>query len=205
MSNDLISFLSNVEILLSEEEYSYVYFDSITGKIEKISSKKENDKKFKVLKVKFSLVKDLVDGKKRLEDYCVIYNSKIKDFEILELEKNLYVKNINNSLFKVDKNLVAKKDKIDVLIQQDNKNKNWIFIFNKKINFLKNVNDYMFFSITEKNDPNILYRTISFSITDLKNNIINIPYKYEVESDIESTSIFVHKVLDSYVHEVLND
>lgn len=205
MSKNLINFLSNLKIALNEEQFSYVYFSSATGMIEKISNKFDEETDLKILKVKYNLVKDLINGKRRIEDYGVLYNSKAKDFEILELEKNINIRNINNSLLKINKSSNAEKEKVDVLVQQDNKNQCWNFFINSKINFLKNVNDFMFFSITEKNDPNILYRTISFNVADSQNNCISIPYIYETEKDIEKISVFTHKVLDTYLHEVINE
>jgi hypothetical protein len=204
MSNELINFLSTLKITLNEEIYSFVYFDKITGKIEKISCKEEknNDNECQFIKVKYSSVEDLISGKNRLEDYRVLYNSKIKDFEILQLEKNINIKNINNSLLKVNKCVNNNKEVVDLLIQQNNKNKCWNFYINENINFLKNVNDVMFFSITENNDPNILYRTIVFNVNDLVDNFISIPYIYDSE---KNTSVFTNKVLDTYIHEVIND
>lgn len=205
MSNSLIDFLSNIQIAITTSEYSFVYFDQTSGKIEKISSKQENNSAYALLKVKYQTVENLISGKKRLEDYRVAYNSKIKDFEILESEKNINLKNINNSLLKVERTKNNKKTAYDVVIQQDNKQQCWKFIINKNLTFLKNINDTLFFSITKKNDPNILYRTIMFNITDLVDNYISIPYIYDSEKNLTNTSIFTNKVLDTYAHEVIDD
>jgi hypothetical protein len=37
MSNDLLEFLLKIQIAVSDDLYSYVYFDKQTGKIEKIT------------------------------------------------------------------------------------------------------------------------------------------------------------------------
>jgi hypothetical protein len=205
MSDDLISFLSEIQISIVEDLYSYVYFDKNTGKIEKISRKEDSDEEVTCLKVNLSDVEDLINGKKRLEDYRVLYNSTIKDFQILELEKNIHVRNINNSLLKIEKLTTYDKDNCDIIVQQNNITQSWNFIVNKNLNFLKNVNDVLFFSITKKNDPNILYRTILVNVSNLTDNIIQIPYVYNTETDLVNVSVFTNKVLDTYIHEVIND
>jgi hypothetical protein len=205
MSDNLIDFLSKVKVETSNNLYSFLYFDKQTGKIEKITNKQSNDQKYECLKVKLSLVEDLINGKQRIEDYRVVYNSKIKDFEIIKIEENFCARDINNILLKINKTVKFDADSYDVVIQQNNKTKSWNIDVNSNINFIKNVNNILFFSVTEKNDPNILYRTIMFDALKLVDNSIQIPYIYENESDLNNISVYTNKVLDSYIHKAIND
>jgi hypothetical protein len=205
MSDNLIDFLSKVKVETSNNLYSFLYFDKQTGKIEKITNKQSNDQKYESLKVKLSLVEDLINGKQRIEDYRVVYNSKIKDFEIIKIEENFCARDINNILLKINKTVKFDADSYDVVIQQNNKTKSWNIDVNSNINFIKNVNNILFFSVTEKNDPNILYRTIMFDALKLVDNSIQIPYIYENESDLNNISVYTNKVLDSYIHKAIND
>lgn len=65
-------------------------------------------------------------------------------------------------------------------------------------------NDNLYFSITSKYDPNILYKTLNFSLNDLLNNNYKI---YEFAHDFEfnnyELSIYTTKFFDSYAHEVI--
>ena len=205
MSNDLLEFLLKIQIAVSDDIYSYVYFDKQTGKIEKISSNDNQIDDCKSIKVKHSSIDKLVSGEHRLEDYRVLYNPKIKDFEISKLQENTNLQNVNNSLLKISKSATADKENFDVVIEQNNKKECWNFYINKNINFLENVNDVMCFSITESNDPNVLYRTIMFNVSSLIDNFISVPYVYDSEKDIKNVSVFTNKVLDTYAHEVIDD
>jgi len=65
-------------------------------------------------------------------------------------------------------------------------------------------NDMLFFSITEKHDPNVLYRSLSFNIRELiSNESIIHPFKYKWEFDKKDVSIYTPKFFQNYIHEIL--
>jgi hypothetical protein len=65
-------------------------------------------------------------------------------------------------------------------------------------------NDSLYFSITSKYDPNILYRTLNFSLNDLlNNNYKTYDFIYDHEFDNDEVSIYTTRFFDSYAHEVI--
>ena len=59
----------------------------------------------------------------------------------------------------------------------------------------------MYFSITAKHDPNILYRSLKIPLSMLADKLV-IPFKYDAEHK-EDLSIYTAKYFDSYGHEIL--
>lgn len=113
-------------------------------------------------------------------------------------------------------NLVLIKDKIyrvekskDVVVRQNTVKKCWEISLNNQLkNFLiqsKKLTDSMlYFSVTEKHDPNILYRSINFSLSDLlSSKSYVIPFKYDFEFKNTDISIYTAKYFDSYGHEII--
>ena len=65
-------------------------------------------------------------------------------------------------------------------------------------------NEKLYFSVTSKYDPNILYRSLEFTIGDLLDEASSIiPFIYESENSVDDVSIYTAKYFDSYAHEVI--
>ena len=157
----------------------------------------------------------------------LIYNSDGKNFlRVSTIEKNgilefayetTNIKATNltplSALKKGDKVLLGKKlvtisdFDADIIVIQNKKTRQWsVRLSNSTRKFLQNssynAQDKMFFSITAKYDPNILYRNLEFTLSDilLKTRV------YDFEHDIEDTdevSVYTTKFFDTYTHEVL--
>lgn len=101
--------------------------------------------------------------------------------------------------------LIFNKD-YDIIVRQNTQDKVWDMVINpytKK--FLRNTNEKLYFSITSKYDPNILYRSLEFNVGELIEKSAVIPFIYDIESSAENVSIYTAKYFDSYAHEVIND
>ena len=67
-----------------------------------------------------------------------------------------------------------------------------------------NPKETLYFSITSKYDPNILYRSLEFLIGELiTEDVPTIPFKFASESIPTDVSIYTAKYFDSYAHEVI--
>jgi hypothetical protein len=96
----------------------------------------------------------------------------------------------------------------DIIVKQNTIDKTWCMTLNpytKK--FLKSsghlANEKLYFSVTSKYEPNILYRSLEFSIGDLVTESPIIPFIYESENSVDNVSIYTAKYFDSYAHEVI--
>lgn len=66
------------------------------------------------------------------------------------------------------------------------------------------LNDILYFSITAKHDPNIVYRFFKISLKDLiKENFISYPFEYNWELNKDEASVYTPKYFSSYLHEVI--
>jgi len=97
----------------------------------------------------------------------------------------------------------------DIIVRQNIQNKTWSMIINPYTKKFLQTSGYrptetLYFSVTSKYDPNILYRSLEFTVSDLlseKTSII--PFTTELEQDSTDVSIYTAKYFDSYAHEVI--
>ena len=95
----------------------------------------------------------------------------------------------------------------DIIVQQNTQNKTWSILINPYTKKFLQTSGYrptetLYFSVTSKYDPNILYRSLEFTVSDLlseKTSII--PFTTELEQDSTDVSIYTAKYFDSYAHE----
>jgi hypothetical protein len=197
MSTELIDFIKNIQQVIQTKSYSYVFFDD-DGKIEKISNKTSSDDQSKYIKVLTQNIDDIFTGKRRIEDYKVLYNLQKDLYELRFLNEEIIVPYIGDKIYQIPQVVKSQIYSYDLTVRQNLKDKCWNFFFNKNV---KNISKMLFFSITAKNDPNILYRTILVN-TDADDNCVSIPFKFEKESDSHNISVFTNKVLKKYSYEV---
>ena len=157
----------------------------------------------------------------------LIYNSSNQNFlRVSTIEKNgilefayetTDVKATNltpmSALKKGDKVLLGKKVvqlsdiDADVIVIQNKVTKCWsVRLSNSTRRFLEtsnyNAQDKMFFSITAKYDPNILYRNIEFTLQDILKHAKEYSFEHEIE-DTDEVSVYTTKFFNLYAHEVL--
>lgn len=97
----------------------------------------------------------------------------------------------------------------DIIVRQNIQNKTWSMIINPYTKKFLQTSGYrptetLYFSVTSKYDPNILYRSLEFTVSDLlseKSSVI--PFTTELEQDSTDVSIYTAKYFDSYAHEVI--
>lgn len=144
----------------------------------------------------------------KLGEIYIKENNKV-DFELpfkqeAELRKGDIIL-IEKSLFLVD----PEKREFDISIKQDHILKNWSINIHKKtkkslIESKYIANDILYFSITAKNDPNILYRVIKCNLKDLLQEKIDlIPFEYDWEFNKEEVSVYTPKYFKNYIQEVI--
>lgn len=97
----------------------------------------------------------------------------------------------------------------DIIVQQNTVTKTWSMMLNpytKKFLLSSGYSpeEVLYFSITEKYDPNILYRSLEFKISELlADTTKEIPFIYDNENNDGDVSIYTAKYFDSYAHEVI--
>jgi hypothetical protein len=158
------------------------------------------DEELKTL-TKFSFTekhnKLLADNEKIKDTIELLDNSTIEDGAKVLIGKNLYLAT-----------RLEVRD-IDVNVVQNNLLGCWeIYLGKKTKRSLQKISyvgqDTLYFSVTSKYDPNILYRTMEFSLSKLLNDVSQIyPYQNDWERTREDVSVYTSKFFDTYSHEIL--
>lgn len=176
----------------------FVCFDD-DGNIYKIS--KESDDRFKFLECDFEDVKKFIEGHWSLLDYKVEY-----DF----IDKKYYIKNQTQVdedklmwcfLYQIPRTVPNNKQ---IVLTKDNVKHVWKISADP--NFIEDLNDKKvtidlsnyYFSITKKDDPNVLYRLIRF------NNGDEVAFENDFEFDNEEVSVYTMRRFDTYHYEEIN-
>lgn len=185
---------------------SYVYYNKDTGKIHKISSSNVPDNDYEIIKLSNEEVRPILTGEKRTEEFIIKYDISAKQVILKEIKYDDSNDIASTMCYCIP---VNNKTAPDIIICQDTVNKVWKIIINstiKKVLTSTTINtDYiLYFSITSKNDPNILYRSLEFTVSNLVNTDgLTIPFKYDIEGSFDDVSIYTSKYFDSYSHEVI--
>ena len=183
----------------------FVYFDK-HGEITKVTNYEEGDIS-SFIKLDYSKVADILEGKVSTVDYNVVYDVLTREYSLNQKRNNTNVINdIKNRIHEIKKQTTDP----DFTIIQDLPNKCWKFKINETLyehltTQQLSISTPLFFSVTQKYNPNILYRTISIKFSDILEKLdFSINFLYN-EEDTENLSIYTIKQLQTYKHEVLHD
>lgn len=149
----------------------YVYFDKDTKHILSISNEEDATQNF-VTKQKEDVI-DFLTGEKNIAEYKFD-----RDFNITNIIQQ--TPSVNEFIVKVPYNKNS-----DICIFHDSA---WKFKLNQNndINYSSN----LFFAVTQKDNPNILIRSLVVSSSTL-NEQESISFKYPIEENLENISLWV--------------
>ena len=205
MSN-IAEFVESLMLDVTQDIKSYVYYQEESGALYKVSSRKTELKDYKILEVPYTDVKELMSGKKRTSDFRVEYDTALKQ---LALKENTFEDNIisvNDRLYKIPES----KEETDIKIQYSAKENYWrIFLdppLRKNKHLIQRPNRInLHFSITAKNDPNILYNTFTVNLKELiDNDFFDIDCQFEFDPAVGEVSIYTAKYFDTYSCEFID-
>jgi len=183
----------------------YAIFNPTNGDL--ISVTNSQPKEGSYIPVEEKEVSSIVNGTEPMSYYYVHYNKTKKEYQ-LRTRNNFDIDSyyVDDLIYEVKEEQI--KD-ADIRITKNVKDTCWKFsiggdlkanILAQKVSFKQ----IMFFSITKKNDPNILYKTISFNFEDLVDGkYIVLPFDSKFEFDNEPIGIYTIKRFDKYMYEVI--
>jgi len=203
MINNLQKFIKNLEVSKSNVGM-HVYFDPDNGKIIKICNQEEETPGYHSIYVNYDDVKDIQKGLRRLDDFIVTFNPIENRLEVTDQIEKIKIPNVRDRLYNIPQNVPDAdltisnyKDEWYIYLDQD-----------KRLEQLELESKFVFdlvmnFSITDKNDPNVLHNTIKIGYQSLlyeeKVNVTD-----QVDGNINPTdvSIYTAKYFDKYNFEV---
>jgi len=183
-----------------------VVFDSVTGNIISVTNDPNIPDDNPSIETTYEDVEDILTGEESITDIKVTYNTQSK---LYELDRNVLdsnVHDINDWLYECNDDVNA-----DIRIIQDLKNTCWKFYIGKELQAKLNeqkvtLNVDCHFHITEKNNPNVLHKTLSFSLNQLRNEFyIVLPFSEDYEFDGMPLSVYTIRRFDTYSYEVTNE
>jgi|TARA_B100001013_G_C24479918_1_gene390852 hypothetical protein len=183
----------------------YVIFNPDTGEVLSLPNVKPTEGSF--IKVEPTSVEGILKGLEQLSHYCVEYSKRKKQYELKSrLLDEIDSYNVNDLIYEVP---TRKTSNADLTITQNIKDTCWKVCIggNLKVNLLSqkvSFNNKLSFSVTRKNDPNILYKTLRFDFSKLENSkYLILPFTEDFEFLGEPVSIYTMKRFDKYALEVI--
>lgn len=166
----------------------------------------------------YMLLKDLKPNTKFQKKHFKLIIDNVKlyndDNIYLEFNRNLKRKDLIlncNKIFSVhiDSTTMVEKSDIDCHVIQDNKSNFWSISLSETAKSVlktskENLNKTIIFSITSKDDPNLLYRFFQINLSDLVyKTAVTFAFQFSFEFDNEEVSIYTSKYFRNYLHEVI--
>jgi len=189
-------------INFSSQKYN-VYFDKDQGTISAITKDFLEGTFFEV---GYEEVKDFISGKNRLTDYKVVYNSRKYSYEIVELTYQKIDLDINDLIFKLTQN---KNPQVKILYNL--KDQNWKISLNRDLKEIlidkkARIDEVLWFSVTEKDNPNIFIRQFFVDIKQLlETDLFTVKFNSKKELDFSSISVYTNRKFETYSLEVIDE
>jgi len=170
-----------------------------------IKKNRDIPKDVSYLETTFEDVRDIIEGKETLKSCKVAYDIKTKQYQLVRNNIEQPVYTVSELIYKIP---IEEESEAEIQVIQDIENTCWkIFMSDdlrtKLTNDAVNVNIDVSLSVTEENNPNILYRTLKFSLKELMQKFyIIIDFKQEREFNAEPVSLYTIQRFQTYSYEV---
>lgn len=186
----------------------YIFFDLETGEIYKITNEftEYNSGNISYITEDFRTVKDILEAKVPLKSRKVVFNTEIKSYELEAKESDDELFKYNTLIHEIERN-----DDASIQVVKDNKHTCWKFFISSNFKSMLirkggNLRVTLLFSITEKHNPNLLYKTLRVPFKELfDENYYVLPFTSNLEFDRTDFSLYTMKQFDSYSFEVINE
>lgn len=208
--SELFNLIKKIKVESASTD-SYVYYDKNTGEISKISSVSTPSTEYEIAIIPNVEVMPILTGTKRVNEYIIYNNVRSKKIELRLINEINYSSTSDTTCFRLPTtnniSLIDKKSK-DIIICQDLINKVWTIELGQDLkthlSTAQNLIETLYFSVTQKFNPNVLYRSLEVNLLDLINESnIQIPFKYQVEGESANISIYTAKNYSNYIHEII--
>lgn len=191
--SDIFDILRKLENTSNKPKH-YVYYDPSNGKVLHIRNYPESD----VYPFVELESEELDDESRKLTDFQIVFNGGVPS---LIKKIDIAIKfDVNLDIYKIEKINQEADLNIDLIIEQDNINRRFIFVLSNNL-FVESLSDdrELIFYVTAENDPNILYQTIRFPVRKLiKTRKLRIFFDgYENK---EPCNIYTKKIFETNLH-----
>lgn len=182
-----------------------VVFDPETLQVQAIKKNRNMSENDTYLETTFEDVKDILEGKELLRHCRVVYDIKTKQYQLARNNLDTKLYSVSELIYQIP---LDNSETADIQIVQDLENTCWKILMgaelrNKLTNNSINVNMDVSISVTQAENPNILYRTLSFSLKELVQKFyVIIDFKQDREFKGDPVSLYTIQRFDTYSYEV---
>jgi hypothetical protein len=197
----------NIELpLFNQSTTRRVFFNIDTGDIVSINLPSTSDEflNCNFFDIEYDEISDIAAYPDQLIRRKVVYSTKTTSYVIQKKEVLEFNTKVSNSIYKIEP-----LENAQVIIVHNIKNKRWEVKLNTALTELikdKEVmrRDVLFFSVTTKDNPNILYRTFVCRASDvITNGLVTFDFKYNEEVNKDKISVYTKRTFESYSYEVI--
>lgn len=185
--------------------YYNVYYNQETGNITSITTKDRPHLKT-CYTTTFNEVEDFITGTKNLIDYKVVYDLQSANYFIAHKDDKI-VLDIDNLVHNI-----TSSNNAQLTVIKNNVDKKWQIVIDLELTYKNNIDkaaildETLWFSITQKNNPNILHRHFSISLQELIDcTTIDIDFLSQDESKLTNYSVYTNRRLVSYSKREINE
>lgn len=197
----IFEILKKQEMLINQLPVYYVHYDISTRRILSFRNYLEKNDENPFLKITEKDIEIPIE-EFEISNYLVMTKEKKTFLEKIKKEEAVNFGLIDDIIFQIPKiEKVLENEPYDLLIEQNN-DKGAFFIklsndISEKYKFLK-VDKEMYMYVTAPDDPNILYKTLKFNISDLVNTDY---HKIKFEDFLgQKSNIYSLKYFQDYLH-----
>lgn len=178
-----------------------VYFEKDSGRILALSNRELELSTY--YESFYEDISKFIDGNENLLDYKVVYNITTSNYKIIPKQQKIEIQ-VNDLIHKIKSNSTYQ-----IKVVKDNINKSWkVCLSNDLRKHLLDVqapiNDNLKFSITKKNNPNILYRHFSCTTGNLLTDDFVLDFSSQEEENLTNFSVYTNRKFEKYSYEVLD-
>jgi len=190
------------------EKVMHVGYAPDTGEILGIAARQRPD--VNSVAVPLAEVKGILEGLELISNYQVQYSTESKQMEFAS-KHNTEVTGttINDFIYELPED---NEQDSDIQIIQDIPNTCWKIVIGKRLreNLMKkgiNLNHKMVLSVTEKGDPNILYKTLFADLSSIvTDNYVILPFSMPFEYTNQPFSVYTARRFDTYqIKRIFNE
>jgi len=177
-----------------------VYFDKDTGDIKSISNiEQEFESSFPA---QIEDIRDFLDGNKSITTHKVVYDVGTSSYVIVSKNKKIE-SDVNDNVYKI-----IPTNNAQVIVKYKTKQNLWNISLSDEAKLeledkKERINQNLRFSVTQKNNPNILHEYFTTTVEHLIDN--ELEFNSQTQFNLEDFSVYTNRRFQKYSCEVVNE
>lgn len=177
-----------------------VYFDKNTGDIQSISNVEQDFESS--FPVQIDDVRDFLNGNKSITTHKVVYDVRTSSYVIVSKNKKIE-SDVNDNVYKI-----TPMNNAQVIVKYKTKQNSWNISLSDEAKLeledkKERINQNLRFSVTQKNNPNILHEYFTTTVEHLIDNELEI--SSQTQFNLEDFSVYTNRRFQKYSCEVVNE